>query len=677
MAISRRYILLVYTLIGSTIMNSVSAQSDTLVHSLSEVQVEGHKPNNYVKSINGTSVVSMELMREMPRLLGNADPLHYANLLPGVQTNSEYDAGLHIQGCDNAHNQVSIDGVPLYNVSHLLGFFSIFNASHFAKMQLAKSATSADSPNRIGGTVDMVTYDSITQTMHCDISVGPLSSQGTIKIPIDRHTQLTLSAREAYINLLYSSWLKFDGEHINYSFGDYNVSFLSKPNANNAIVVNAYFGHDNAGLSENSYNVDSKARWGNAMASATWRHTFPNGSEMSHRLYATGYQNRLRLNQTNYDVSLASDIYDVGYNGNLRIGLLSVGVDMAQHSMQPQNPKVIGVVNGSEGNEPRQKSLETSLYAGCIIPISDKALLDCSLRSSLYRAFEDASSFFAADPNVTFRWNLSSEAVFSAHAGAKHQYLFQTGISEIGLPVEFWFSSSNTHKPQYSYNISASFDTYLFNRAYHISAELYYKRLYHQVEYNGNVFDFLYSTYNLGNVLLHGNGHNYGLNFMVERRRGRLTGWVSYSIGRALRHFDGDGYEGDFSARHERIHELNAVATYRLNRHWSFGGTFVAASGTPYTKVERFYLISNQVTADYGKHNGSRVNPYIRLDLSLCYDFKNKNGKRSGLNFSLYNATRHTNVLMYRLKVTKNRLAYRPVSFAVKMLPSINYYYKF
>jgi len=677
MTISRRQILLVCAVIGSTMMNSVSAQSDTLVRSLSEVQVEGYKPNNYVKSLKGASVVSMELMREMPRLLGNADPLHYANLLPGVQTNSEFDAGLHIQGCDNSHNQVSINGVPLYNVSHLLGFFSIFNATHFAQMQLAKSATSASSPNRIGGTVDMMTHDSITTALHGDISVGPLSSQGTVRIPIAKHTQLTLSAREAYINLLYSKWLTFDGEQTKYSFGDYNISLLSKPNASDAISVDAYLGHDNAGVSENSYNIDATARWGNAMASVGWRHVFPNKNEMKHSLYATGYRNRIHLGQTNFNENINSDIFDIGYKGSLNIGRLSLGIDIARHDMQPQNPTVTGIINGTDGSEPRQSSLEASLYVGYVLPIGERTALEGGLRSSMYRAFDDASSFYAADPNATFRWRVGKDATLSAHVGVKHQYLFQTGFSGIGLPTEFWFSANHIYKPQYSYNTSIAFDTYLFEKEYHVSAELYYKRLHHQVEYNGNVFDFVYSSYNLNDALLHGNGRNYGLNLMVEKRRGRITGWISYSVGRALRRFDGEGYEGDFPASHERIHELNAVATYRLNRHWSFGATFVAASGTPYTKVERFYLISNHVMADYGRHNGSRVNPYVRLDLSVCYDFKNKNGKRSGLNFSLYNATMHENVLMYRLKVSKERVAYRPFTFAIKMLPSINYYCNF
>ena len=163
--------------------------SDTLNHyQLQDVEVKGKRLRSHLKALDDASIVDMSLMDYMPRILGNADPIHYAQLLPGVQTNSEYDAGLHVQGCDNSHNYVSLDGVPIYNATHLLGFFSIFNASHFSEMSLTKSSTSASFPNRLGGSVDMLTptwiygEDSLQANgKHGEIAVGPMSSQGTVK----------------------------------------------------------------------------------------------------------------------------------------------------------------------------------------------------------------------------------------------------------------------------------------------------------------------------------------------------------------------------------------------------------------------------------------------------------------------------------------------------------------
>ena len=151
----RVFCIFIYVVFG--ILKGVSAEmTDTLNHyGLQAVEIRGKRLRSQLREIEGTSIINMSLMDEMPHILGNADPLHYAQLLPGVQTNSEYDAGLHIQGCDNSHNYVSLGGAPVYNAAHLLGFFSIFNAGHFTEMSLQKSPVSASFPNRLGGRVGL------------------------------------------------------------------------------------------------------------------------------------------------------------------------------------------------------------------------------------------------------------------------------------------------------------------------------------------------------------------------------------------------------------------------------------------------------------------------------------------------------------------------------------------
>lgn len=180
---------------------------DTLSRELRQVSVTGRRVASQLASDRGVSVVGMGLMRSMPRILGNADPLHYAQMLPGIQTGGEYDAGLHIQGSDNSHNMLAIDGVPIYNAAHLLGFFSVFNATHFSSMRIGKSATAAAAPNRLGGMVDMQAGRDRPPGPTGDVAVGPMSSQATVSLPAGRCSWLTLSARAAYFNLLYSRWL--------------------------------------------------------------------------------------------------------------------------------------------------------------------------------------------------------------------------------------------------------------------------------------------------------------------------------------------------------------------------------------------------------------------------------------------------------------------------------------
>lgn len=675
--------LLLFLLCGTiSIQKSVSAEmSDTLNHyQLQDVEVKGKRLRSHLKALDDASIVDMSLMDYMPRILGNADPIHYAQLLPGVQTNSEYDAGLHVQGCDNSHNYVSLDGVPIYNATHLLGFFSIFNASHFSEMSLTKSSTSASFPNRLGGSVDMLTptwicgEDSLQANgKHGEIAVGPMSSQGTVKLPIGKRSMLMVSARAAYLNLLYSKWLEMDGDHVNYDFADYNATYITQLDDANVIKAEAYWGYDNLKIGQADQGMQTKIKWDNTMAALHWysRHS---KWQTEQSVYFTRYANRVRLNETSIDVGVRSYIYDLGYKGRLKFGRWDCGADVIRHELMPQDIAMGGTINANVAPTKKQRTVEASAYMKYLQPLSQRLALETGLRFTYYY---NKDRFASLDPNIKLRWDASQASQFSLNLGIHHQYLYQTGFSSMGLPTEFWLSSSNEFRPQYAYNASLQGNFWLKDREYRLTTELYFKKLEHQVENSGNIFDILYSSYSLEGALMKGKGYNYGANIMLEKRRGKLTGWVSYSFGRAKRRFDGDRYSGWYSASHERIHELNAVATYKIGKRMELGATYVLASGVPFTRIKYAYMVSNNIVSEYGPYNGDRIKPYMRLDLSMNYDFKNSGDKRSGINFSLYNATMYNNILSYRIKVYKGQVRYATFSFLMPILPSISYYYKF
>ena len=655
--------------------------SDTLNHyQLQDVEVKGKRLRSHLKALDDASIVDMSLMDYMPRILGNADPIHYAQLLPGVQTNAEYDAGLHVQGCDNSHNYVSLDGVPIYNATHLLGFFSIFNASHFSEMSLTKSSTSASFPNRLGGSVDMLTptwicgEDSLQANgKHGEIAVGPMSSQGTVKLPIGKRSMLMVSARAAYLNLLYSKWLEMDGDHVNYDFADYNATYITQLDDANVIKAEAYWGYDNLKIGQADQGMQTKIKWDNTMAALFWysRHS---KWQTEQSVYFTRYANRVRINETSIDVGVRSYIYDLGYKGRLKFGHWGCGVDVIRHELMPQDIAIGGTINANVAPTKKQRTIEASAYMKYLQPLSQRLALETGLRFTYYY---NKDRFASLDPNIKLRWDASQASQFSLNLGIHHQYLYQTGFSSMGLPTEFWLSSSNEFRPQYAYNASLQGNFWLKDREYRLTTELYFKKLEHQIENSGNIFDILYSSYSLEGALMKGKGYNYGANIMLEKRRGKLTGWVSYSFGRAKRRFDGDRYTGWYSASHERIHELNAVATYKIGKRMELGATYVLASGVPFTRIKYAYMVSNNIVSEYGPYNGDRIKPYMRLDLSMNYDFKNSGDKRSGINFSLYNATMYNNILSYRIKVYKGEVRYATFSFLMPILPSISYYYKF
>lgn len=673
-----------------SILKGVSAEMpDTLNHyGLQAVEIRGKRLRSQLREIEGTSIISMSLMDEMPHILGNADPLHYAQLLPGVQTNSEYDAGLHIQGCDNSHNYVSLGGAPVYNAAHLLGFFSIFNAGHFTEMSLQKSPVSASFPNRLGGRVDMLTptwlaaEDSLlVGAVHGELSVGPMSSQGTLRLPVGKRSLLLLSARAAYLNLLYSKWLEVDGDEVKYDFSDYNLSYITQLDDANVLKFEGYWGYDNMKIGQASHGLQGKLKWNNTMAALHWYSRSKDGLEerkkdwsMEQMVYYSRYANRLNVNEYSFQVGMRSFIFDLGYKGNFSCGRWSVGAEVIRHQLLPQDVGITGNLANYQTDAQHQQATETSAYLQYCLPLGEKLLMEMGARVSGYHC---QKSFYRVMPHLKFNYDLSQSAKLNLNLGIRNQYLFQTGFSSAGLPTEFWFAADQNHRPQYAYHAALQGEFWFAEKEYRLSVETYYKWLMNQIENNSNMFDILFSSYSFDGSLLHGKGYNYGLNLLLEKRRGKLTGWLSGSLGRAMRKFDGEQYQGWYPAGHERIYELNAVATYRINRRVSLGTTYVLASGTPYTKVNYAYLMSGNLVTEYGPHNGGRVKPYMRLDLSASYDFATKGSIRSGINFSLYNVTMHGNDLFYRIKVYDNHVRYNGFKFLMPIMPSINYYCKF
>ena len=684
----RVFCIFIYVVFG--MLKGVSAEmTDTLNHyGLQTVEIRGKRLRSPLREIEGSSIISMSFMDEMPHILGNADPLHYAQLLPGVQTNSEYDAGLHIQGCDNSHNYVSLGGAPVYNAAHLLGFFSIFNAGHFTEMSLQKSPVSASFPNRLGGRVDMLTptwlaaEDSLSVgAVHGELSVGPMSSQGTLRLPVGKRSLLLLSARAAYLNLLYSKWLEVDGDEVKYDFSDYNLSYITQLDDANVLKIEGYWGYDNMKIGQASYGLQGKLKWDNTMAALHWYSRSKDGLNeggkdwsMEQMVYYSRYANRLNVGEYSFQVGMRSFIFDLGYKGNFSWGRWRMGAEVVRHQLLPQDIGITGNLANYQTDAHHQLATEASVYLQYCQPLGEKLLMEMGARVSGYHC---QKSFYRVMPHLKFNYDLSPSAKLNLNLGIRNQYLFQTGFSSAGLPTEFWFAADKNHRPQYAYHAALQGEFWFAEKEYRLSVETYYKWLMNQIENNSNMFDILFSSYSFDGSLLHGKGYNYGLNLLLEKRRGKLTGWLSGSLGRAMRKFDGEQYQEWYPAGHERIYELNAVATYRINRRVSLGSTYVLASGTPYTKVNYAYLMSGNLVTEYGPHNGDRVKPYMRLDLSVSYDFATKGKVRSGINFSLYNVTMHGNDLFYRIKVYDNHVRYNAFKFLMPIMPSINYYCKF
>jgi len=633
------------------------------------------KHNSVLKSVGGNAMeVDMAQLQSYPKIMGNTDPLNMLEYFAGVQTSSEYDSGIHIQGCDNAHNYVSSGGVPIYGANHLFGLFSVFNPSHYPKMTFRRSVSGSSSANRLGGHIGMELPDTVAGNVSGDISAGIMSSQGSLSFKAGKRSYVHLSARRSYLNLLYDRWLRINGNPIKYGFGDYNLTYYLNAGARDRIWVDAYFGRDDAFLGAGNYNVDIDVEWGNLMGALHWEHE-GTGYVLDQTMFFSGYGVDASLHQDSSSLKIPSSIGSAGYKGRIMWGDFVSGADMTLYKVRPQDPRRDISGNRNQNVSELQYASEYDIYTEWSGRISDEFRLNAGIRGGLY-----------VSPEKEFFWHLSPSASVSYDAyhwgkvslsyALQHQNLFQTGLSNVGLPIDFWFMAGRHSLPQKAHSCSLGYDVALYGDMLRVSLEMYGKRLYNQVEYNGDLFDLLNSEYDLDRFLLKGSGMNYGLNLMLHKQAGDFTGWVSYSLGRALRTFDDPAYPSVYPASHERIHEFNALCSYEYDR-WVFSGTFVCASGTPFTAPESFYLSSGNLMTRYGEYNSSRLSPYIRMDLSVNYSFRKDGKQENGLNLSIYNVLARKNEVMWRLFISEDRYSYRPMSFFMRLMPSISYYHKF
>ena len=640
------------------------AQTDSLYYHLDSATFVSHRNTSVMKEGFGKTVsVSIRKMQKLPKLIGNNDPVNFIRLLPGVQTNSENDGGVHIHGCDNSHNQMSLGGVPVYGANHLLGLFSIFNPMHYQSMDYSGNAQS----NRLGGMLNMKLPEPISEKITGEVNPGMMYIRGSLGFRINKKSSLRVSARQSYLDLLYKPWMKIDGSPFSYGFGDCNLTYMYS-SAKDRIWADLYFGKDAVGVADKSLGFGISVDWGNAIGAIHWAHESATARH-KHSIYYSGYASGGSISQGEQETAVNSGISSVGYMGDVQFQNFKVGADVTFHNVFPQS------LSKSFSDRERQRALESSVsgsyenrFFGCLDVYA-------GLKASFYRS-SDKYFFWGLSPKLTLSYDMFNFGKLSAEYGWKHQYLFQTGLTNIGFPLEFWLLSGRYTRPQYCQYAELSYTTSLFDNAFSLNVDIYGKRLYNQVEYKGDVLDLFLSEYDLEASLLKGKGWNYGMNIKLHKQSGNLTGWVSYSLGRALRSFNNPDYPDIYPANHERIHELNMVCIYELGR-WNFSGTFVYAGGQPFTAPEAFYLSSGKIITLYGEHNAERMRPYIRLDLSVGYAFKERKGRKSGVDFALYNVLARENEVMYRLYVNKEGFSYDILAFPLKLVPSLCYYYRF
>ncbi len=675
-------------LITATIISATHAyaQRDSIAqgYAIDEVNVKGQSTKPVFSGLQeGTVLLNPTTLSSLPAMLGTTDLLKLLELTPSVQNAGDANTDLYIRGGEAGQNLLLYNYVPLYSPGHLAGFFPLFNADHIASLELSKSGIDAQYGGRLSSVVDVQTKSVLPDKIALAGNVGLLASQATLAAPLGKKFGLYLSGRKTYINSIIMPFIstidpKNSIDNAGYDFYDANITLVGKLSERNRIKADAFFGKDKLSLSEEDIYINGGLDWSNAAFSLQWD-TKAVRCDFSQLAYSSNYNNDLDINQVEMDIGLTSNIRDVGYKSSLNFSLggvaLESGVQYAFHNIQPQT---FSVANDNQqynnGGVSGQQAHDAALYLGASAYLMPRLTLDAGLR---YNFFYCDKSFSSLDPRMSLRYSLSNDNVtLRASYSRQHQYINLLTPSSIGIPTNFWLASSANVKPQSGNEFSVGYAQRLMDGAFDLSVEAYYRNMDNVTEYFQNFITTQDNSY--VSSILYGSGRAYGVELIVKKNAGKLTGWISYALGRSERNFDGINGGKTFPAQFDRRHGLSLVATYTFNKKWDASVVYAFATGNAYTQPSSWYFINSTPVREYANHNSSRMPSYNRTDISVNYWFK----KNNGLNFSIYDVFMVRNPIYVFLKVEKDEktgklgVQTKPKTLYT-IVPSISWRFKF
>lgn len=665
--------------------STVSGQSPdatTLNDTIKEIVVTAKSPSTTSISRYGENVTLLSSnLGKHAKILGTADALKYIQLLPGVKTNNDYTTGTSIQGCEFSHTIVDMAGATLFYPYHLMGIFSSCNSDHFPQVTLEKSTHSASFANRLGGKIALQPHNALPDKLSGSADAGLISSGMSLSIPVSDKCGLYLSGRLSYLNLLYSSFLEDDDNSIKYDFYDTNLTFLYKHDSNNTLSINTLYGHDKLDCLNKESFLDMAIGWHNLALSASWEHI----GKISHKSTVTfsHFKNDLEILMTDFEALIPSKVMQASAKEDIKLDInkklaLNAGINIDYYRVRENGSRIKGLASEKNTSESYDNAVESKIYSELTYKISKKWQLDAGARATSYNT--NGYNHFAIDPAITLRHQMSRDNTFTLHAGSYHQYIHQTGFSDNGMPTDFWFLTNNELKQQKAYSISAAWKGKIKPINTDITAEIYYKRMYDQPEFRGSILNMLDDSFNAASNIINSRGLNTGIDIMLQKQFGKISGWLSYSLGFARRKIP-EITQGYVPSSRESLHNLSATVDYKFNPKWTFSANFVYASGAPTTPIKSIFMIGENVMCEYGDFNSWNLPSYHRLDLSATYNISHKKDSKykQSVNFSIVNAYANKNVMLQYFSYWKetSTFRYKEVSTLFRILPSISYRIEF
>jgi hypothetical protein len=663
---------------------------------LKEVVVESSRKNdNLTKAQMGTETINMSSISKVPVIFGEKDLLKTIQLLPGVKSAGEGNSGFFVRGGGADQNLILLDEAPVYNATHLLGFFSTFNSDAIKDATIIKGNSSSQYGGRLSSVLDVKMKEGNNQDYTVNGGIGLISSKVSVEGPLQKNkSSFILSGRRTYADVFLKATEKFK-DNILY-FYDLNAKANYQINAKNKVYISGYFGRDELGLGQD-FGID----WGNKTGTIRWNKIISNRLFLNTSLIYSDYNYNVKLKNGTTNFNINSNIKDVNLKQDYTLyanGLntLRFGFNSILHTITPST--FSGTVINSVAKEGRN-GLENAFYLTNNYRANNQLTIDYGMRLSMYtlmggdvyNIYENGvvkssvklnrSSFGKTyanlEPRITTNYRINEETSIKAGYARNVQHLHLLSNSVASSPSDQWIGNSYNIKPEIADQLSLGYVTKLFKSNFEFTAETYYKYLQNQIDYKDGAE--INTVSDVESVLLYGIGRAYGLELLLKKKEGRLTGWVGYTLSKTERKIDGINEGKWYNARQDRTHDISVVGIYELNSRWSISGVFVYNTGDAVTYPTGKYNLQGQTLYQYAARNANRMPAYHRLDFSATYE-KNKTKRMHGSwNFSLYNVYGRENAFRISFKDDPNDPTRTQIirTALFKWVPSVTYQFKF
>ncbi|MCB0648692.1 MAG: TonB-dependent receptor plug domain-containing protein [Saprospiraceae bacterium] len=639
---------------------------------LEEVEVIAEKNKRIERETQmSVSEIPMAQLKKVPALFGEVDVLKALQLMPGVKSGGEGQSGLYVRGGGPDQNLILLDGVPVYNASHLFGFFSVFNADAIKDVKLIKGGFPARYGGRLSSVLDISMKEGNLNEFHGTASIGLIASKLTLEGPINKgKTSFIVSGRRTYIDLLAKPLIKAnfrDGGSegdLGYFFYDLNAKINHKFSDKDRLYLSAYTGRDKFffnnedknGFGDYSRYSENALFWGNFTSSLRWNHLINPKMFVNTTATFSNYKLNTDLEfgerqKVNPDLR---NRFAVDYLSGIRDFALKIDVDylpspghflrFGANAIQHQfNPGVFNLLN--EDTETNLKfaesfgqdlvdGLETALFIEDDYNISNKLKVNGGLHFSTFTT--NKKTYASLQPRFSGRYLLKDDWSVKSSFASMRQYINLLAFEGIGLPTDLWVPATDRIRPQDSWQVAVG-TAKTFKDVYEFSTEVYYKKMYNLVAYKDGAG--IFQTDDWQNRVVQGDGRSYGLELLLQKKEGKFTGWVGYTLAWAYRQFPEIDNGIEYFDRYDRRHDFSIVGNYNLSKKINFAATWIYSSGNPVTLPtvladDRLPGPGNghQNTGTgieyFGSRNNYRIPSYHRLDIGVNFVKQKKRYER-------------------------------------------------